>query len=305
MHDKTVTGRNATALPLALLLVLGANWGLGFALAKLGMTGGLAPLAYAYWQCTGAGLVLLAICAARGELPPLDWRHVRYYLIAGATNIAAPNTVAFTTVRHIPVGIVVLMVTMTPLLAYGFAQLFGLERFDRHRALGIALGFLGTLLILVPRTSLPSPDMAGWVLFAVLTPTFYAGSNLYIGWARPADVPSLALGAAMQLAAGFVLLPLALASGSFHVPLPPFTTGELANLGHVAVAAIGALLFFEIIRMAGAVFVSQVGYVVCLSGVFWGYVIFDERHSLWIWAAMASILGGLVLVTRPRAARAC
>jgi len=305
MHDKTVIGRNVTALPLALLLVLGANWGLGFALAKLGVTHGLSPLAYIYWQCTGAGLVLLAICAARGELPPLGWRHVRYYLIAGATNIAAPNTAAVTSVQYIPVGIVVLIVTLTPLLAYGLAQLFGLERFDWRRALGIALGFVGVLLILVPRTSLPSPDMAGGGLLAVLTPTFYAGSNLYIGWARPARVPSLALGAAMQLAAGIVLLPVALASGPFHVPLPPFTTGELANLGHVAVAAIGALLFFEIIRMAGAVFLSQVGYVVCLSGVFWGYLIFDEHLSLWVWAAIASILCGLVLVTRPSAARAC
>jgi drug/metabolite transporter (DMT)-like permease len=34
-----------------------------------------------------------------------------------------------------------------------------------------------------------------------------------------------------------------------------------------------------------------------VSGVIWGMVIFDETHSLWIWASVVLLMTGLVLVT--------
>jgi drug/metabolite transporter (DMT)-like permease len=290
---------SATFLPPFLLLVLGINWGFGFVLSKIGVTGGLLPLGYSVWQASGAGLMLLAITCWRRAPPPLTLRHVRYYVIAGVTNIAIPSTIALVCVQHIPVGVVVLIVTLSPLMTYALSQIVGIEKFNPRRALGMVLGFVGALLILVPRTSLPTPDMAWWALVGVLIPIFYAGSNVYIGWARPTDVPSLALGAAMQLCSGLAVLPVALIVGHAHMLWPPFTSGELANLSHIVFAGIGALLFFEIIRMAGPVYMSQVAYIVCLSGVLWGWLLFDERHSVWIWAAMALIIAGLALVTAP------
>ena len=50
-------------------------------------------------------------------------------------------------------------------------------------------------------------------------------------------------------------------------------------------------------------FAAQTAYVVTLSGVLWGIVIFGEQHSPWIWGALAVMLIGLALVT-PRPARA-
>jgi drug/metabolite transporter (DMT)-like permease len=296
-HDHAKAGH---ALSLLLLLVLGTNWGLGFTLAKLGVTGGLHPLAYAFWQCTGGGLVLLLISAIRRQVPPVTWSHLRYYFLCGISNIAMPNFIALTALgQGIPVGIVVLLVALAPLLTYGIAQVAGLETFNRRRVAGILVGFIGAGFILIPRTSLPSPEAFFWVLFALLTPLCYGVSNVYVAWARPADVPSLALGSAMQLAAGASLLPMALAFGAMHVPWPPLSTAEIANLSHIAVSCIGSMIFFELMRVRGPVFASQVGYIVCLSGVFWGKLFFGEQHSVWVWLAMAAIFIGLALVTWP------
>ena len=33
-----------------------------------------------------------------------------------------------------------------------------------------------------------------------------------------------------------------------------------------------------------------------IFGVAWGMVIFDERHSVWIWLSLAVMLAGLALV---------
>lgn len=293
------SGRASQGLSLVLLLVLGLNWGLGFSLGKLGVTGGLHPLSYSFWACSGGGLVLLVICAARRQLPPLTWTHARYYVLAGASNIAAPNFISLTSAQHIPVGIIVLLVSLSPLITYGVAQIAGLERFNPRRAIGIVFGLGGAALILIPKTSLPSPEVYGWVLFALLTPLCYGISNVYLAWARPPDVPSLALGGAMQLGAGAALLPLALGLGKMHLLLPPLTVAETANLAHIGVASLGSLIFFELMRMRGPVFASQVGYIVCLSGVFWGKLFFAEEHSIWVWLAMGVIFAGLTLVTWP------
>jgi drug/metabolite transporter (DMT)-like permease len=50
-------------------------------------------------------------------------------------------------------------------------------------------------------------------------------------------------------------------------------------------------LFLYLIRYAGPVFASQTAYVVTLSGVLWGIMIFDADHSLGVWMS----LGGMML----------
>ncbi|MBI3452602.1 MAG: DMT family transporter [Rhodospirillales bacterium] len=285
-------------LPLALLGVLGANWGLAFSLAKIGSLGGVPPLGYALWLNLGAGVILTAMAWLRGEVPPVTPVHLRYYLIAGVAGLAIPTINVLYVVRHLPAGIIAVIVALSPLLTYGFAQLYGIERFDLRRASGIALGLAGVMMIVLPRTSLPSPDMASWALMTMITPLFYAGSNIYVAEARPAGVHSLALAGAMQLGSAVVFLPLVVATDGFYPLWPHLGPPELAILGHIAVSCIGSLLFFEIIRMAGPVFLSQVGYLITLTGLWWGHVFFDERHSLWVWAATATILLGLMLVTR-------
>ena len=61
-------------------------------------------------------------------------------------------------------------------------------------------------------------------------------------------------------------------------------------------------LFLYLVIYAGPVFASQTAYVVTLSGVFWGILIFNESHSVWIWLSMALMIVALSLV-QPRQMR--
>jgi drug/metabolite transporter (DMT)-like permease len=288
-----------TGLALALLVLLGTNWGIAFSFAKIGQLGGIPPLGYAVWQSGGAGLILLAICGARGIWPPLSRHHLRYYLLAALTGQAIPIVNMLVVVKHIPVGVFTLLVTLSPLLTYGIAMLVRTESFSLRRIAGMLLGFLGMLFILLPRASLPSPEMLPWVLLALITPIFFAGSNVYIAVARPIGVDSLALAAAMQLSVVAFVVPVAAATGTLYALLPPFSTADLALMAHIGTSTLGALLMFEIIRLAGVVFMSQVAYIVTLNGIVWGMYFFDEHHSAWIWAALAAIVAGVALVTKP------
>ncbi len=58
--------------------------------------------------------------------------------------------------------------------------------------------------------------------------------------------------------------------------------------------------FVWLIVQAGPVFASQVGYVITVSGVILGMIVYAERHSPWIWAALALMFAGLALVKPKR-----
>jgi len=69
----------------------------------------------------------------------------------------------------------------------------------------------------------------------------------------------------------------------------------------IIVIAVGSgiayAMFFYTIKASGPVFASQCAYVVTLSGVFWGIIVFSEQHTIWIWMSVIVMLLGLVLVT--------
>jgi len=80
--------------------------------------------------------------------------------------------------------------------------------------------------------------------------------------------------------------------------LPPWGAPELALMGQMAIACIGTVLFLEIVRLAGPVFLSQAAYVVTVTGVLWGMALFGEQHAATVWLGMLAIFGGVLLVQR-------
>jgi drug/metabolite transporter (DMT)-like permease len=69
-------------------------------------------------------------------------------------------------------------------------------------------------------------------------------------------------------------------------------------MGQIGIACCGSVMFLEIVRLAGPVFLSQAAYVVTVTGILWGMALFGERHGPTVWAAMAAIFAGVMLVQR-------
>ncbi|CAN0388940.1 unnamed protein product [Phaeothamnion confervicola] len=279
------------------MVCMGLVWGLQFSMAKVAVQGGIHPLGFTLATSVSAGLLLSAVARLRGAAFP-GRRHVAYTLVAGAVAVSIPNSVAALVVGHIPAGLAAVVNTLSPVMTYAMAWGLGMEKRHNLRLLGIGFGVAGALMVLLPRTSLPDPALAPWVALCLLVPFFYALSNVYIARARPGDVDSIALAASMQLGAAVCILPVALMVGAPHLPLPPQGPADWALLVQCGLAGLGSLMFFEVMRLAGPVFFSQTGFLVTLAGVFWGWLLFGETHSAWVWAAMASIFAGLALVTR-------
>jgi drug/metabolite transporter (DMT)-like permease len=96
-----------------------------------------------------------------------------------------------------------------------------------------------------------------------------------------------------------LLAPFAFGLG-LAVPLfAPWGPVQWAASGMAVASATAYTLFLQVIRNAGPVFASQTAYVITLAGMFWGIVLLGERHSHYVWVALALMLAGLALV-RPR-----
>ncbi len=288
-------------LPALLLLVLGTMWGLNSSIAKLGGEAGVDPIGFSAWQMSGAAVVVAAMCLMRGQRIAFDRAHWRYYLLVGLIGTAIPSVNLVNTLRHLPAGVLTIGLSMVPLFSYAMSMALGLERFDRLRGLGILIGFAGVLLIVLPEASLPNPGDAMWFLIGLLTPFLYAFSSVAAAKFRPEGATSFPLAGGMLIVMGLTLWPTALLAGQAYLPdrLPDLSADSLALwcvLIAMAISSIAYFLYFEIVRMAGPVAVSLVGYIVTATGIAWGMVIFGERHSPYVWAAVAVIFAGLALV---------
>jgi len=281
------------------IVLLGSIWGLMMSLAKVVTASGIPPLSYSLWQTAGAGVLLLLLAAWRGLRLGFTWPHFRFYLAMGVFSIALPNANMAFCIQHIPAGLMALVVNLAPVVTYGIALLVRLEVFAVTRALGILVGLAGVAILLSPGAALPDPEQLRWLLQALLTPALYALGNIIGVKLRPADRNQpIVMAAGMLGGALSLLLPAAYATSQIHVLWPPFHPGELALVTVMIISVISYILYFDLLRRLGPVFVSQASYAVALSGLVWGWVFFGETVGLGIAASAALIFTGLYLVNR-------
>lgn len=293
-------GQISPAVPLGMILALGSLWGLAFSFSKMAANGGVHPVAYTFWQAAGAGLVVATICLLRGMRLRLGREYLRYYLVTGLTGIALPNVNLVAAIAHLPAGVMVLTIPFVPLITYLIVLGLRMERFSLLRFSGVMFGLAGVALIVLPRASLPDPDAAHWFMLALATPLLYAVNNVLAARFRPSDSRSLPLAGGMMLAAGLALTPVVVALDVFYVPKAALGEAEIGIAGQIAVSSVAYLIFFEVLRLAGPVYMSFTGYIVTLTGIGWGVLLFGEKHSPWVWGAALLIFTGLALVNLRR-----
>lgn len=299
----SVSGRTSPALhPLVLLVLYGVSAGAAFSVTKVAIVAGVRPLGFAAWQFIGAAVVMTLFGFLRGDLPVLGRRHVVFYAVCGGPCLALPVTGMFVVLEHLPAGIVGLIIATLPIITYALALIVGLERLRWLRAAGIACGVAGAALILLPNSVPALRGSAGWVLLAFVSPIMYAVGNLYVGTRRPAETSALALTIGMLVVAALVMVPVSLLAGQFYLPrLADPGRGELMIAIQIALASLNYLLFFEIIRRAGPVYFSQIGYIVTLTAMLWAVAVFGERYSIWVMGATALVFAGIALTNaKPR-----
>lgn len=279
----------------ALLILLGTIWGLSNMLTKLALEE-LDTFTFTFWQAAIAVCLLLVLAAVRRQRAPLDAKHLRYYAFNGLAGLALPGLNIAIVVQHLPAGLLSAIISTAALFTYVLALAAGQEKFHPVRAFGVVLGLAGALCILLPGASLPSADMWQWALLALLTPLLYGVNGVFAGRFMPEGTGAAVMATGLLGVTALVYLVLMVALGEPGLPWPPRWPSTYALYALALGAAVAFVVYFRLIRIAGEVFMSQVGYLVVAVGIIAGMVVFGERHSLWAWGGMALMLAGVALV---------
>jgi drug/metabolite transporter (DMT)-like permease len=64
----------------------------------------------------------------------------------------------------------------------------------------------------------------------------------------------------------------------------------------VLITTIDCYLYFEIVRLAGPVFVSQANFITVIAGVLWGMLLHGERPGEWLWVSLVFLIGSLFIL---------
>ncbi|HKK29203.1 MAG TPA: DMT family transporter [Alphaproteobacteria bacterium] len=283
------------ALAMIFVLILGSIWGFATTASKLALEG-YSLMTVVFWYIFIAFVVLLAIVLVRRTLPPLDWVHLRYYLFNGLIGLTIPAFNNMLVLPHVPAGVMSTVIATAPLFTYVLALLANQEGFVPIRAVGVLTGFVGVLCVVLPAGSLPSPEVAGWVALGLLTPFLYGLNAVFASRFMPPGTDSLALATGLLGVAVLVFGLSALASGEATGIWPPVWPSWYGLVWMGIASSAAYVLYFQIIRMAGPVYMSQVGYVVVTVGVLAGMAVFGERHSFWVWLGIGLMLAGVTLL---------
>jgi drug/metabolite transporter (DMT)-like permease len=275
---------------LILLFALGSIWGSGPVINKFAISRGVSPIGYSFWQFIGPAIVLSIIAKLQGNLI-FSKKHLPYYTICGLVGCVIPSVILHTCAPHLPSGIMPIIINLVPLLVYPLALLTKQETFKISRLLGIIIGMIGILSLLIPKSSLPGSNMLPWAILSLVTPLCFAITALFINPYKPKNTPSISLASGMLISASILITPILLFTSSYYPITFPLNYADYAILIRICMHSCGHVIFFTIIRQAGAVYYSLVCGIVILNGLFWGYVVFNEElNSLKLFSACTILL---------------
>lgn len=277
-----------------LMALLALLWGGSFAANRvvLGEVGVLTTVAF---RVTG-GAVALWVWIFWRRLPLPSLNRVPALIIMGLLNNAIPFTLIVWGQGHIPSGLASILNATTAIFTVLMASLlFADERLSRDKAIGVALGFAGVVLV-IGTNAISALDLTALGQIAILAATFsYALAGLfarrYLRGTRP-EVSAVG----MLTGAAFLIAPAALWQEG--VPSLCYSAAAWGGLAYLALmaSALAYVLFYAVLRLAGAGNLSLVTLMIPPVSVALGALMFGERLQGNAYAGFAALALGLLFI---------
>ena len=280
-----------------LLIFLGSSWGLYFSMLKIAVLSGISYTGILILATVGVALGMSAIAIARRRKPEFKPRHHLFYLVCALTGYLVPMIVELFVIEHMSAGMLTLIVSIVPLATLLLAWLMKTDIINLPRVAGIVIGAIAIFAILLPDAHFGQAVAWRWLLLALIVPVCYAIHHNFTArcWPVGSDSYQVACGEALY-AAGLLII-----FAGFNWQ---WQDVEVWNRGHSAIlfmaliSLIDIYIYFELIRIKGPIYTSHANYIMVVSGVIWGMLIFDERPSSMMWFSAALLVASLYLVSK-------
>ncbi len=291
--------RSERLVLLAILLFCGVAWGLSIPLGKIAVTHGYRDFGIIFWQFTVGSVLLGAANLIRGKSLPLTRAPVIFYVVIALVGTLLPNWASYTAAIHLPAGIIAILIALVPMFAFPIALALRNDSFSKRRFLGLAIGLTAIWMIVGPEASLPDPAMVLFVPLGLVAPFLYACEANFVSLKQPEGLDAIQVLLGGSLVGMVFSLPLALATGEWIDPRPPYVLADFAVVASACLHASAYSCYVYIVSRGGAVFAAQVSYLVTGAAVIWSGLLLGESYSIWVWGAFVLMFLGLFLV-QPR-----
>lgn len=289
-----------TLLHLAGLVLLAAIWGASFLFISIAVPA-FGPFGLMELRVLLGGLLLWVVAAATRR--PARWLpRWRQYVVLGALNAAVPFSLIAAAELVLPASLAAILNALTPAFTAMVSAVWLGQRITPKLALGLAVAFAGVVV----SVGWSPVELSLWPLLAalaiVVASLFYAlGSNYssrHFGGVAP-----LTMSVGQNLGAAIALLPFALFTVPRTVPTIA-ATGAMLGLTLLG-TAVAYLIYFWLLNSVGPTQTTSVTFLVPLFGMIWGRLFLQEALTPGMFAGLALVFGGIVLVAdlKPRARR--
>jgi drug/metabolite transporter (DMT)-like permease len=295
--NPTVMSSRSAPLDWIVLWSLVAMWGTAFAALKFAAAE-LSPA----WMVTarlviGAITLYAIMLARRTPMPPLDFSAGgpwRWYLAIGLLASGLPFFLFAFAAGRLDSALVAILNGGSPFFTALLAHLFlADERLTWRKALGVALGFAGLVLLSGAAATGDFGDAGVLAVAAgIIGAACYAVGNVATRKAPKIDPVAAAL---LYCLGGLILAaPIALFDG---LPKQPPSSTAIISLLWLGAASTGvaAALYVWLIERRGSVFVSFITYLSPVWAMGVGLLFLGERPAAEAFWALALILGGVAI----------
>jgi len=287
--------RKPLPVDFGLLLLVSAIWGFTFICNDIALDH-FRPLAIACWRIALAGLIVFFICRIRQLKMPTDKRSLVTLACIGALNGLVPFTLIGWGQQTVDSALTALLLTTSPFVTLLLSHFMtGDDRFSWNRLSGLMIGFVGVAILFGQEILLSGNNVFG-MLAIMLAAACYSLSAMLIR--KLAHLPSLVIVTGSLVAMCCLAVPLLV---WLYPPWQQETsTKSLLALVFLAIfpTAIAYVLRAHIVRVNGAVFMSNVGYLIPLFAALWSWIFLGEIPKAVMWLAMALIFAGIYLGQR-------
>lgn len=280
-----------------LLFLLSLLWGGAFFFAAVAVRE-LPPLTVVLSRTSLAAVTLACVVWLGGEAWPFRGRAIPTFLIMGLLNNLLPFSLLFWAQTMIPSGLASILNATTPIFAIIAAHfLLADERMAPNKAVGIAFGFVGVVVLL-------GGDLWDGRGFALAGMLACLGAALSYGLAGTFGRRFRGMGlSAKQVALGqlvattLMMVPVASLIDRPWTLLVP-SLWVIASLVALAVVstALAYVIFFRLLASAGAVNTALVTLLIPVSAILLGAVFLGERLAWPHYLGMGLIGAGLLAI---------
>ncbi len=300
MNGGPRTARAGGSYP-ALLGMLALAWGSSYLFIKIGVET-LPPLSLVAGRLVIGLAVLLVVVVATRTTLPRDPRTLGHLAVLGAVNIAIPFWLIGWAEQHISSGLTGILQSTSPFFTLVLAASFVHdEHITRGRLAGIAVGFLGILVLSAGNladagTAAGAQRLLG-ELGVVAASLAYATGNTYARRALRETQPLVLATGQVGWALAMVLALAFLVDGGVTLPGVPEAWFAIGWLGAVG-TGFAYLVFFRLLTRWGPTRASLVAYLLPVVAVVLGVVVLGETVDATFLAGAVLIVAGIWVVNR-------